>query len=98
VPQGRRSRCYACTMRDAEQEIPQRELRNDIANVLRRVAAGERLRVTVRGRPVADLVPVSVARPFVPRSEFGPILLQDPLDGRFEQDLRAALGGTVDEL
>jgi prevent-host-death family protein len=81
-----------------EQEIPQRELRNDIANVLKRVARGQRLRVTVRGRPVADLVPVSEARRFVPRSEFGAILLEDPLDRGFQEDVRTALGGTVDEI
>ena len=34
------------------------ELRNDVIAVLRRVEAGERLRVTVSGRPVAELVPV----------------------------------------
>jgi prevent-host-death family protein len=81
-----------------DQEIPQRELRNDIAKVLKRVARGQRLRITVRGRPVADLVPISEARPFVPRSEFGAILLEDPLDRRFQEDVRTALGGTVDEL
>jgi prevent-host-death family protein len=81
-----------------EQEIPQRELRNDIANVLKRVAGGQRLRVTVRGRPVAELVPISEARRFVPRSEFGAILLEDPLDRRFQEDVRTAVGGTVDEL
>jgi prevent-host-death family protein len=81
-----------------DQEIPQRELRNDIAKVLKRVARGQRLRVTVRGRPVADLVPISEARPFVPLSEFGAILLEDPLDRRFQEDVRTALGGTVDEL
>jgi prevent-host-death family protein len=81
-----------------DQEIPQRELRNDIAKVLKRVAGGQRLRVTVRGRPVADLVPVSEARRFAARSEFGAILLEEPLDRRFQEDVRTALGGTVDEL
>jgi prevent-host-death family protein len=38
--------------------IPQRDLRNDVSSVLRRVMAGERLRVTVAGRDAADLVPV----------------------------------------
>ena len=85
-------------MSEARDEIPQRELRNDTGKVLKRVARGERLRVTVRGRPVADLVPVSEARRFVGRSEFGAILLEDPLDPAFEADVRAALGGTVDEL
>lgn len=39
-------------------EIPARELRNDVSAVLRRVEAGERLRITVSGRPVAELVPL----------------------------------------
>lgn len=43
---------------DEPRLIPQRELRNNVAEVLRKVEAGERLRITVRGRPVADLVPV----------------------------------------
>lgn len=38
--------------------IPQKELRNQVGEVLRRVEAGERLTVTVSGRPVAELVPV----------------------------------------
>jgi prevent-host-death family protein len=45
-------------------DIPARELRNNVSGVLRRVEAGERLRVTVSGRPVAELVPI----PTRPRS------------------------------
>ena len=41
--------------------IPQRELRNDVSAVLRRVKAGEQLRVTVSGHDVADLVPIEDA-------------------------------------
>lgn len=41
--------------------IPQRELRNSPGEVLRRVEAGEELTVTVRGRPVADLIPTRQA-------------------------------------
>lgn len=37
--------------------ISQRELRNDSALVLRRIQAGERLTITRRGIPVADLIP-----------------------------------------
>ena len=40
-------------------DVPARELRNDVSGVLRRVEGGERLRVTVSGRPVADLVPLA---------------------------------------
>ena len=52
-------------------DIPQRQLRNHTADLLRRVEDGERLRITVHGHPVAELVPV-VRRPqrFVPRERF----------------------------
>jgi prevent-host-death family protein len=43
-------------------DVPARDLRNDVSAVLRRVEKGERLRVTVSGRPVAELVPLA-ARP-----------------------------------
>jgi prevent-host-death family protein len=39
-------------------DVAARDLRNDVSAVLRRVEAGERLRVTVAGRPVAELVPL----------------------------------------
>ncbi len=38
--------------------IPQKELRNNIGEVLRRAEAGERITITVNGRPVAELGPV----------------------------------------
>jgi prevent-host-death family protein len=38
--------------------IPQKELRNNVGEVLRRAEAGERLTITVAGRPVASLGPV----------------------------------------
>ena len=38
--------------------IPQKELRNNVGEVLRRAEAGEDLTVTVAGRPVARLGPV----------------------------------------
>lgn len=37
--------------------IPQKELRNHVGKVLRRVQAGETLTVSVSGRPVAELSP-----------------------------------------
>jgi len=38
-------------------EVASRELRNHTAGVLRRVEEGERIVITRRGKPVADLVP-----------------------------------------
>ena len=39
-----------------------RELRNHTADVLRRVEAGERVRISVNRRPVAELVPLDRPR------------------------------------
>ncbi len=41
----------------ADRTIPQRELRNNVSAVLRAAEAGETFTVTVRGRPVARVVP-----------------------------------------
>jgi prevent-host-death family protein len=65
--------------------VPQRELRNNTAQLLRRVERGERLRITVHGHPVADLVPVERAQTFVPFDEIvgelgGLMRADDPLD------------------
>ena len=38
--------------------VPQKELRNDVGAILRRAEAGERITVTVSGRPVALLGPI----------------------------------------
>jgi prevent-host-death family protein len=40
-----------------QRTIPQRELRNDIARILREAEAGTEFTVTVHGRPVARLGP-----------------------------------------
>lgn len=37
--------------------IPQKELRNNVGEVLRRAEAGEQITITVSGRPVAQLGP-----------------------------------------
>jgi prevent-host-death family protein len=70
-------------------DVPQRELRNNTADLLRRVEAGEQLRITVHGHPVAELVPVDRAQQFVPFDELvkelrGTMLPED----RLEQELR----------
>jgi prevent-host-death family protein len=44
-------------------EIGVRELKATLSDVLRHVARGERVRVTVRNRAVADIVPVGAEGP-----------------------------------
>ena len=70
--------------------VPQRALRNDTAAVLRRVEAGETVRITSNGRPVADLVPVERAATYVSLAdvvrEIGGVLRADD---RLDEELRA---------
>jgi prevent-host-death family protein len=42
-------------------EIGVRELKRSLSKTLRAVSRGEQVRVTVRGRPVADIVPAAAA-------------------------------------
>lgn len=83
-----------------ERTIPQRELRNQITRVLREVGKGARFRVTVSGKPVADLVPTSgrEARIFVSREAVSRILERAPLDPGFYEDIAPATSATVDEV
>lgn len=84
----------------ARREIPQRELRNNVGAVLREVERGATVRVTVRGRPVADVVPVVPEhRPqFVPRTALERLLLGLRPDPGFRRELRDALPDTIDQL
>ncbi|WP_022926747.1 type II toxin-antitoxin system Phd/YefM family antitoxin [Patulibacter americanus] len=74
----------------ADRTIPQRELRNNVGEVLRAVEAGESFTVTVRGRPVARLVPpgdgprVDVDRTTLLR------ILAAPVDDELAAELDAA--------
>lgn len=79
-------------------EIPQRELRNNVGAVLREVEAGTTLRVTVRGRAVADLVPVARRKQSLSRDEVARIVADAPLDPDFVADLGTVAGATIDEL
>jgi prevent-host-death family protein len=77
-------------------EISVRQLRNHTAEVLRRVEAGESLRVTVDRRPVAELVPLPARATWVPRQRVVDGLVQADLALRDE--LATALPDTIDEL
>jgi prevent-host-death family protein len=72
-------------------DIPARDLRNNVSGVLRRVEAGERLRVTVSGRPVAELAPLSTRPRWVPWETF----IKGSQDWRADQGLAKDLAELV---
>ncbi|MBC7462361.1 MAG: type II toxin-antitoxin system prevent-host-death family antitoxin [Thermoleophilia bacterium] len=74
------------------EDIPQRELRNDSSRVLREVDAGKRFRITVAGRPVAELGPVPRRQRSVPGPLGAEIIrrARARVDPTFWYDVRAA--------
>jgi prevent-host-death family protein len=79
-------------------DIAARELRNEVSRVLRDVEQGRRIRVTVNGRAVAELVPVASRRVAVPYSELVVQLRSHRADGALLDELRRTLPDTVDDL
>jgi prevent-host-death family protein len=90
--------CYSRRTMGPKREIAQRELRNNISAVLREVQAGSHIRITVRGRAVADLVPVSPRKDYLTPGEVRRVVREAPLDLGFAADVEAAAGATIDEL
>jgi prevent-host-death family protein len=76
-------------------EVSIRQLRNHTADVLRRVEAGESLRVTVDCRAVAQLVPLESRATWVPRHRVIDGLTQ--VDPALRDELDAALDNTIDD-
>lgn len=80
-------------------EVASRELRNNTAEVLRRVASGEDITITVRGRPVAQVVPLRPGRRrWIPAEELLARLGRLPHDPTFADDLAWISGDTTDDL
>lgn len=76
----------------SEHQIPQRELRNSVAEILRRAQAGEEFTITVRGHPVARLGPLREQpqrRVEVDRESLRALLSETPVDKGFAKDLAA---------
>jgi len=78
-------------------DVPARELRNQISAVLRRVEAGERLRVTVSGRPVAELIPLQTRPSSLPWEEFQRRLEGARADAGLNDELAALVPDTTDD-
>ena len=65
-----------------------RDLRNNTAEVVAAVQAGETLTLTVNREPVADIVPHNAQRsPWVPSSELRRIVAEAPADPGLMSDI-----------
>jgi prevent-host-death family protein len=78
-------------------EISARDLRNHTAEVLRRVEAGERLRVNVNRRPIAELVPLERAV-WATGAAMESVLREAAADARLLTDLEAIRSQVIEEL
>ena len=75
--------------------VASRELRNDTAGVLRRVANGEALEITVKGEAVAELGPLSRRRSgWTPKSVLMERLSAAQADPALQAELEALAGDT----
>ena len=78
--------------------VASRDLRNRTAEVLRRVERGESLTITVNGRPVALLGPLSGKPRFMPKAQFTATVLAHQADPALTRELRQMLPDTTDDL
>lgn len=80
-------------------EVASRQLRNETAGLLRKVEEGERVVITRRGKPVADLVPHREAQArWLPPDEVMDILTRFSADPGLRDDLERLAGDTTDDL
>lgn len=79
--------------------VASRDLRNHTAEVLRKVAGGTRVTVTVNGQPVAEIGPIrSARRQFLSRTELIDVVARSQADPGLTDDLAILAGETTDEL
>lgn len=79
-------------------DIPALDLRNDVSAVLRRVEHREHLRVTVSGRPVAQLLPLPTRPTSMAWSAFFQHSDRWRADPRLARELADLLPDTTDDL
>ena len=76
-------------------DVSSRDLRNHTADVLRRVEAGERVRISVNRRPVAELVPLDRPR-WTSGAKMERILRESQADEGLLDDLAAIRGQVIE--
>lgn len=75
-----------------------RELRNHTTSVIAAVESGERVTLTVRGRPVADIVPHGQRSRWLSGDHLRRELVHRPADAGLRAELDELAGQTLDEL
>jgi prevent-host-death family protein len=76
-------------------DVSSRELRDHTADLLRRVEAGERVRISVNRRPVAELVPLGRAQ-WASGAAIERVLRDAPADPGLRDDLAAVRGAVIE--
>jgi prevent-host-death family protein len=76
-------------------DVSSRDLRNHTADVLRRVESGERLRISVNRRPVAELVPLDRPR-WMSGAAMERVILEASADPGLLEDLAAIRDQTIE--
>ena len=79
--------------------VASRDLRNHTAEVLRQVADGAHVTVTVNGTPVAEIIPVrTLRRASMSKRDLIGLLAHHQADPGLRKDLAALAGETTDDL
>lgn len=79
--------------------VASRDLRNHTSAVLRQVAQGTPVTVTVNGRAVAEIQPVRATRQhFLSRDDLARLVTHHQADPGLTADLEALAGDTTDDL
>lgn len=79
--------------------VASRDLRNHTADVLRQVADGTPVTVTVNGTPVAEISPIrSARRQFLTKADLLELILHSSADAGLTRDLERLGGDTTDDL
>jgi len=76
-------------------DVSSRDLRNHTAEVLRRVESGERVRISVNRRPVAELIPLDRPR-WTSGAAIERVLQEASADAGLLEDLAAIRNQTIE--
>jgi prevent-host-death family protein len=78
--------------------VASRELRNQTRSLLQRVEAGEPITITVDGRPVAELRPITRRGRWIGRDEFVSRVLAHQADASLAAELAGLAPDTTDDV